>query len=95
MFDAVKGGSLMDITVTKHIRSLPIGNRHRRIFDKFRKRCLFPLVKVVRLVEEDREIINVYTVDTELDIEGRHQMVARQVEIIRIPDTVRSEVTAA
>ena len=85
----------MDITVTKHTRSLPIGKRHKQIFDKFRKRCLFPLVKVVRLVEEDQEIINVYTVDTELDIEGRHHMVARQIEIIRTPDIARSEVAVA
>ncbi len=74
----------MDLSVTLETRKLPIGERLRSITSEFRERDLFPLVKVIRVIEEDKEIIDICVLGAERSASGELELVAKQVEIVRI-----------
>ena len=73
----------MDISVNIETKKIPISIQHNRIFDKFRENRLLPLIKIVRAVEADGEIIDVFVMTVRKNRKGRYHLIARQIEIIR------------
>ena len=73
----------MDLSVTVETKNMRVDARHQSIFDLFCERNLFPLVKIVRFISDDDEIIDVYTVTAEKRRDGGYDLKARQVEIIK------------
>ncbi len=80
----------MDLLVSVETKTAQVGERHKRIFDEFWERGLFPLIKIVRLVEGDEEIIDVYAVLVKKDEDGNYCLVTRQIEVSRAREYKRA-----
>lgn len=78
-----KEDAKMDIWVSIETKRIPISVRKKSIFDKFREKRLFPIIKIVRAIGDDEEIINVCIATMETGKNGRNYLIARQIEIIR------------
>jgi hypothetical protein len=78
-----KEDAKMDISVRIETRNIPFSARQSSILHRFSENHLFPLIKIVRAVANDGEIINIYVASAERRSGGRYYLVARQIEIIR------------
>ena len=73
----------MEFLVNMGTQTLQVGARHQRIFDRFWEQDLFPLVRIVRVVEGDDEIIAISTATAEKMEDDTYDLILRHVEIIR------------
>jgi hypothetical protein len=73
----------MEFLVNMETQTLQVGARHQRIFDRFWEQNLFPLVRIVRVVEDDDEIIAISTATAEKTEDDTYDLIVRHVEIIK------------
>ena len=79
----------MDISVYIETKNIPLSARNNRIFRKFRENRLLPLIEIIHSIDNNNEIIDILMLASEMHGNGKYYLIARQIEIIRQPQSKR------